>query len=326
MANLNFGKESSKPVQPNKLESIDILCRRAICYSGYRQGQNPSIGIYPSYSQILEDLTLLVDEWQYLRLYDAGPHAHTVLEVIAREKLPFKVLLGMDLAAEVSNPNCPWDAYYPEHILAENRIRNDNELMRVVRLANEYCEHVLAISIGNEASVEWTDHKVETERLVHFAVQLKGQTQAPITFCENYVPWSNGELDDLVRNIDFISVHSYPLWESQSIEHALHFTQENYYSVADRFKDKPVVITEAGWTTNANGHAFPAHFANERWQADYCAQLLTWCDSKDILCFLFEAFDEAWKGSDDPAEPEKHWGIYRLNRQPKPVVRELAKA
>ncbi|MDM7861510.1 glycosyl hydrolase [Alteromonas sp. ASW11-36] len=310
-------------MQSNNVESIGILLQRAICYSGYRDGHNPGLGIFPSYSQILEDLQLLAGDWQYLRLYDAGPHAHTVLEVIEREQLPFKVLLGMDLAAEVSNPNCPWDAYYPDHKLADNRRHNDTELQRVVRLANEYSEHVLAISIGNEASVDWTDHKVETHRLVHFAVQLKGQTQALVTFCENYVPWANGQLDELAKHVDFLSIHSYPLWESQSIEHALHFTQQNYYEVADRFSDKPVVITEAGWTTNANGHAFPAHFANERWQSDYCAQLLNWCEKDGILCFLFEAFDESWKGSDDPAEPEKHWGIFRLNRQPKPVVIRL---
>ncbi|MGB2426708.1 MAG: glycosyl hydrolase [Alteromonas sp.] len=312
-------------MQFNNLQSIGIVPQRAICYSGYRSDHNPGLGIFPSYTEILEDLNILAGDWRYLRLYDAGPHAHTVLEVIEREKLPFKVMLGMDLAAEVSNPKCPWNAHYPDHILADNRRHNDIELQRVVRLANEYADHVLAISIGNEASVEWTDHKVPTDRLMHFAVQLKGQTQAPVTFCENYAPWASGQLDELAKYVDFLSLHSYPLWESQSIEHALHFTQQNYYAVADRFTDKPVVITEAGWTTNANGHGFPAHFASERWQVEYCSQLLNWCDKDGVLCFLFEAFDEAWKGSDDPAEPEKHWGIYRLNRQSKPVVEHLEK-
>jgi exo-beta-1,3-glucanase (GH17 family) len=32
---------------------------------------------------------------------------------------------------------------------------------------------------------------------------------------------------------------------------------------------------------------------------------------------VFEAFDENWKGSPDPEEPEKHWGLYGVNRQPK---------
>ena len=41
-----------------------------------------------------------------------------------------------------------------------------------------------------------------------------------------------------------------------------------------------------------------------------------------ILTFIFEAFDEPWKGSDDPDEPEKHWGLYYENRSPKLVLRD----
>ena len=36
---------------------------------------------------------------------------------------------------------------------------------------------------------------------------------------------------------------------------------------------------------------------------------------------MFEAFDEIWKGSPDPLEPEKHWGLYTVDLQPKQVVR-----
>jgi hypothetical protein len=38
---------------------------------------------------------------------------------------------------------------------------------------------------------------------------------------------------------------------------------------------------------------------------------------------MFEAFDEPWKGSDEPSEPEKHWGFYYLDRTPKLVVNEI---
>jgi len=35
---------------------------------------------------------------------------------------------------------------------------------------------------------------------------------------------------------------------------------------------------------------------------------MAWTASEGILTFVFEAFDEPWKGSPDPLEPEKHWG------------------
>jgi len=38
---------------------------------------------------------------------------------------------------------------------------------------------------------------------------------------------------------------------------------------------------------------------------------------------VFEAFDEPWKGSGDPAEPEKHWGLFTVDRRPKRLARDL---
>ena len=46
-------------------------------------------------------------------------------------------------------------------------------------------------------------------------------------------------------------------------------------------------------------------------------ELLEWARVEDVLVYLFEAFDENWKGSDHPLEPEKHWGIYNASREPK---------
>ena len=43
---------------------------------------------------------------------------------------------------------------------------------------------------------------------------------------------------------------------------------------------------------------------------------------KKVLTFLFEAFDEPWKGSDDSLEPEKHWGLYNENRTPKVAMKK----
>ena len=64
----------------------------AICYSGFREGQQPG-GVSPSYQQVKEDLLILQPHWKYLRLYDCDPHAEMVLEVIRKEQLDFKVML-----------------------------------------------------------------------------------------------------------------------------------------------------------------------------------------------------------------------------------------
>ncbi|NIB42632.1 glycosyl hydrolase [Pseudomaricurvus alkylphenolicus] len=294
----------------------------AICYSGYRQGQSPQDGTYPSHEEIHQDLQLLSRGWKYLRLYDSGVHARRVLEVISKYRLDFKVMLGADIAAEVSNPNCPWGADYAEGQLLCNRAMNDVEIARMIELANQYPCNVFALSIGNEASVDWTDHKVPVERLIEFAQLVRKHTGQPVTFCENYVPWQ-GQLDALAAELDFISLHTYPVWEYRDITQAMDYTRENYNSVANRFPDKPVVITEAGWTTRSNGRGIEPWNANPKSQALYYLQLMDWSREANVLTFVFEAFDEPWKGSPDPDEPEKHWGLFTVDREPKEALAHL---
>ena len=291
----------------------------AICYSGYREGQRPG-DVYPSRDQIVEDLKILAKNWKYLRLYDCSPHAVTVLEVIRDEGLDFKVMLGLDMAAEMSNPHCPWGAEYSDEVLDANRKANGAEVHRLIDLANEHRERVFSVSVGNEASVEWTDHMVPVENLVDYVREVKKSIRQPVTFCENYVPWTY-KLEPLAEVLDFIAVHTYPAWEYRSIHDALEYTKQNYHSVVDHYPGKPVIITEAGWTTAANGRGIDPHNASEELQASYYEQLMEWTNEEQIMTFVFEAFDEPWKGSPDPLEPEKHWGLFNVERAPKLVMK-----
>ena len=181
---------------------------------------------------------------------------------------------------------------------------------------------VFAISVGNEATVEWTDHLVPVDNLIGYVHRIKQAVNHPVTFCENYVPWT-GKLEPLVAELDFISLHTYPVWEYHSIDSAIEYTLQNHSSIVDHYPDKPVVITEAGWTTNSNGRGIEPWNASEEFQAHYYSQIMDWCKEKRVLTFIFEAFDEPWKGSPDPMEPEKHWGIFTVERKPKLVMQEL---
>ncbi len=295
---------------------------RAICYSGYRDGQSPDAAIFPTYQQVREDLTLLARHWRILRLYDCTPHAEIVLEVIRRERLDLKVLLGAWLAAEADNPGCPWGGVHGPARLALNAAENGRELERLVRLARAHAGTVVAVSAGNEACVDWTDHLVPPARVLEYVRTLRAALRQPVTFCENYLPWQ-GPLAALAAEVDFISLHTYPAWEAKPPGEALGFTEENWRSVADRHPGKPVIVTEAGWTTRSGGRGVRAEDASPANQAAYLSALDGWSRSRGILTFVFEAFDEAWKGSPDPLEPEKHWGVFTADRRPKPAVQPL---
>lgn len=302
--------------------SLGFEVGSAICYSGYREGQSPHTRSFPSYQQIREDLLLLSKNWRYLRLYDCSLHAERVLLVIRNEGLGLRVLLGADMAAESSNPQCPWGAQFSDAILATNRKANEAEIQRLITLSREFDESVFAVSVGNEASVEWTDHLVPVERLLTYAREIKSSISQPVTFCENYVPWTN-KLEPLAAELDFISIHTYPVWEYRSIDDALAYTIENFQSVANHYPEKTIVITEAGWPTVSNGRGIEPTNASEALQVIYYQHLVEWSQREGILTFVFEAFDEPWKGSADPSEPEKHWGLFNVDRSPKPVMQSL---
>jgi hypothetical protein len=91
-------------------------------------------------------LISLQKNWKFLRLYDCSVHAETVLEVIHDEGLDFKLMLGMDLAAEMGNPHCPWGVEYSEVILSANRQANSKQAEKLIALANRYPVQMDAVS------------------------------------------------------------------------------------------------------------------------------------------------------------------------------------
>ncbi len=295
---------------------INFNFEHAICYSGFRDGQSPESGIFPSYEEIKEDLLILQGNWEYLRLYDCDLHSEIVLEVIRNEGFDFKVMLGAYIVAEVNNYNCAWGGVYSEEQLINNQVVNYNRICKLIQLANQYPEIITSLSAGNEATVEWTDHMVPVEKVIYYVQLIKSECTQPVTFCENYLPWL-GKLKPLAEVVDFISIHTYPVWEYKTIHEAMDYTKENYYAVVNSFPDQQVVITEAGWATNSNGRGIEPSNVNEELQAIYFKQLIEWSRSNGVLTFVFEAFDENWKGSQEILEPEKHWGLYRTNRTPK---------
>ena len=294
----------------------------AVCYSGYRQGQSPNARLYPSLEEIREDLLILRKHWQLLRLYDCSLHAERVLQVIEAERLPLQVMLGAHLGAEMNNFGCPWGGTYSEEQLEANARENEAEVDRLIALARRYPDIVFSVAVGNEATVDWTDHYVPLHRMLEHVRRVKAAVRQPVTFCENYVPWQS-KLRELVPELDFISLHSYPVWEYKHIHEALDYTRDNVASVARLYPGKPIVITEAGWCTSSNGRGMNAEHAVQELQAIYYQDLMEWTRAEGLLCFVFEAFDEPWKGSSDPLEPEKHWGLFTVDRRPKLVMQPL---
>ncbi len=292
----------------------------AICYSGYRDGQNPRTETYPSDVEVLEDLLILTKHFDYIRMYDVSEHAKSVLRVIKANQLPLKVLLGVEVKGEISNPNCPWGGVYSDEELIQHKAFNIEQLDRVAELANRYKDIVLGISIGNENTAHWHPNKISPEALVEHAIILKTKTDLPLTFCEGAYEWRNQGVE-LAKVVDFISIHVYPLWQRVPYTEAVELTINQYHETKAAFPDKPVIFTEFGWTTSATENMDLSE-TNETLQKGYLDQMIAWSKANEVTMFIFEAFDEPWKGGDNPLEAEKHWGIYNVDRTPKPWIKE----
>ncbi|MDP3823763.1 MAG: glycosyl hydrolase, partial [Burkholderiales bacterium] len=137
----------------------------AICYSGYRDGQSPADKTYPTLAQIREDLAILQKNWGLLRLYDCSPHGERVLQVIHDDRLPFQVMLGAYLGAEMNNFGCPWGATFTQEQLEASQRENEAEIERLITLARRYPHIVFSVAVGNEATVDWTDHFVPVPQM-----------------------------------------------------------------------------------------------------------------------------------------------------------------
>lgn len=294
---------------------------RAVCYSGYREGQHPGEGIYPTYEQVKEDLEIIVNGgFKYIRMYDACDYPRTVCQVIRDNNFPLKLMLGPGNKAEVDTPGCVWNpAVYTDEEKAARRKHNDEAIERLISIANEYSDIVNVVSIGNENTPDWGENTVPVERLIEFADRLKAGTGKPVTFNEGAMEWK--KLGELVEHLDIISIHSYPLWYQLTIDDALEANKKDYKEIAELYPDKQVIFTEAGWTTDTLPNAgMVVGQPNEDNQVEYYKQFWGWTDEEKIVAYMFEAFDEPWKGGQNPNESEKHWGIYYVDRTPKKVM------
>ena len=295
---------------------------RAICYSGYRHGQSPVDCIYPTYEQIVEDLKILDSlGFKYIRMYDPVSYADMTCQVIKDLGLDMKLMLGPGICSEVNNPGCPWlKTTYSEEELKERAAWNDKRVDDLIEIANKHPEVINAVSVGNENTPGWGANNVPVERLIEFAKRLKEGTGKPVTFNEGAFEWEN--LQDLAEHLDIISVHSYPLWYGNTVDEALEVNKLWYKKIKEMYPDKLVLFSEVGWATSCVDFSqMKEGQANEENQKKYYDEFWAWTDSEKIIAYMFEAFDEPWKGGNEPGEAEKNWGIFYEDRTPKLMLK-----
>jgi exo-beta-1,3-glucanase (GH17 family) len=275
-----------------------------VAYGPYRAGQRPG-GPDPTAEQIREDLALLSPRFTMIRLYSSRGPAETVLQALQQTGSPLQVMVGAWLS--------PDDA-----------AANAAEVAEAIRLANTYPEQVAAVSVGNETQVSWSGHRVDRAVLLGALREVRGAVRQPVTTADDYSFWDDPEAREVAAAVDFIGLHAYAMWNGRSLDDALGWTATTTAAIRALHPDRPVVLCETGWATAMNPEGRETQHvrapAGEAEQAAFFAAFTAWARADGLPHFWFEAFDEPWKGADDPREIEKHWGLYDVDRQPKAVL------
>lgn len=295
----------------------------AISYGCYREGQAPGIK-GPSESEILQDLEIILNHWNMMRIYGSNEDSERILYVIRKNNLPIKVMLGVWLENETKT--------------SHRKHENIEQVLTAIRLANEYPEIISTINVGNETQVYWSAHRMEIKNLIKYIRYVRNNTNVPITTADDYNFWNKPESKNVADEIDFIVCHIYPLWNGKTLDNSISWMNDIYFNDIKKFHhDKEIVLGEIGWATKYNpdkkGPGEQGSLNNGEVslhaQEKFLIELNKWINANQVTTFLFEAFDEPWKGGGEtsgPNEIEKNWGVFYENRTPKESFKNYLEA
>ncbi|MCU0457471.1 MAG: hypothetical protein MUE37_00070 [Bacteroidales bacterium] len=370
MAALVVASCSQKPAATGKAaeEILGSPDYQAICYGGYRENTRD---IQPTIPQLKDDMKILhAMGIRIVRTYNVHlDEAANLLEAIRQIKNDdpaFEMYIMLGAWIDCKNA---WTAL-PDRIRNEESPRNEVEINRAVELTQKYPDIVKVIGVGNEAMVHWAwDYYVEPAIILKWVNHLQGlkkKGKLPeslwITSSDNYASWGGGgteyhlaDLNELIRAVDFVSLHTYPMHEThyhpdfwrvpaeeegltdpEKIEAAMLRSRDyaiaQYESVVNYMKglgiDKPVHIGETGWATISDGlYGDTGSRATDEYKSARYYQLMReWTNKNGISCFWFEAFDEQWKDAANPQGSENHFGLINLQSQAKYALWDLVDA
>ncbi|MCX8517016.1 MAG: hypothetical protein ORN29_02965, partial [Rhodoferax sp.] len=332
--------------------------RKAVAYSPYRTSTKESdrASEVITDEQVKQDLDLLKTAGiGLIRLFDSSDKvALRTLRVIRANNLDIKVMLGVYVNTFEYNADPAAQATL--------QAGNEAEMARGVALANTYSNEVVAVSVGNETMVDWSFVSVSTKTMAGYIKSVRDRISQPVTTDDNYAFYAgkvrnaSEQAAEVFRQIDFASIHSYPLedalysnandqdiwpdWDWQQLavtdtskraeammQAAIGKLKRDYAWVRSNLDQTgrgylPIVIGETGWRGADPGSGQYRYMANPVNQKMYYALLLDWAlasrnnDGPKGIVY-FEAFDEPWKGNDDK------WGLFNVKREARCAAQAL---
>ena len=359
------------PEQSSTLSAADILGNPdypAFSYGGYRKGSREEA---PSVAELKEDMKILAAMGiKLLRTYNTQQFAHAAnllkaIRELKDEDANFEMYVMLGTWIECKGA---WTDNIDHS--AGNEANNTAEVEAAIQMANEYPDIVKVIAVGNEAMVKWAaGYFVEPEVILKWVIHLQAlkasggiPAETWITSSDNYESWGGGSniyhnpaLVELMRSVDFISLHTYPIhdshynpafWGVPDEQEGLSTTEQidkamaraadyakSQYEGAKAYMEreginKPIHIGETGWATIASSSygATGSKAADEYKEKLYYDHMRQWTEQANMSCFYFEAFDEQWKDAGNPLGSENHFGLINLKGEAKYALWDMVDA
>ncbi|MCC7200861.1 MAG: hypothetical protein IT483_15220 [Gammaproteobacteria bacterium] len=305
---------------------------KAINYSAYRAG-GPGAGEIPSDADVLQDLTLLYNAgFRLLRLFGADAVSAKILRIAAANFPEMKFQQGIYLQGA---PASCVDAVNQDQIATGIALTNQNA-------------NVVTVSVGNETSFA---QNLPITCLASYVQTVRSQVTKPVTADDDFSFYAGRSAggykpDTVLPLLDFVSIHMYPIsnynawnWQqtgvlpagplrAEAMMNASFANAREAYDAAANYlyrnaagatvtigNSLKIVVGETGWKAVQSNPAsaietYAANPVNAKWYYDL---MLGWEGSAGgpVTVFYFEAFDEAWKGTDD------RWGLWDRARAPR---------
>jgi glucan 1,3-beta-glucosidase len=232
--------------------------------------------------EIRRDLALLAARTSCVRTYTVSDGFDQVPSVA--HELGLQVILGA------------WIGREAEH--------NEEEVARVIDVANRHRDTIRAIVVGNEVMLR---HELPPAQLASLIRRVGEATGLPVTYADVWGFWVKHRV--LSEAVSFVTVHIIPYWDDDpvGIDAVIPYVDDLYAQMQRQFPGKEVLIGETGWPSvgRPRGAIEPGRVN----QARYVREFAALAEERGIRYNLIEAFDQPWKRVPE-GTVGGHWGLY----------------
>jgi exo-beta-1,3-glucanase (GH17 family) len=280
----NLPQDVGSDVPSGKLASLS--------FAPFREGQGPLDEKFPTPEQIDDDLRLMGETTHSIRTYASAEGNMSVIPALA-QKHGLEMIQGAWLGS----------------IKADNKA----EIAEVIRSANANPDVVKRVIVGNEVLLRGD---LQSGQLIQYIREVKRSVKQPVSYADVWSMYM--KYPELIREVDFITIHILPYWEDEPITvdqapaHIERIFKQVHQEAEAIAPGKRILIGESGWPGEGRqrGWSVPS-VINE---AKFIRELIKVANKNGFDYNIVEAFNQSWK-SELEGVVGANWGLFSVDRK-----------